>query len=278
MRRVLKAEVNALMARNKQEEPPLKTDGWMATFSDLMNLLLCFFVLLFAMSSVDTDKWQQLVASFSSNYSILQSGGEGLQEGQLIASGASQLTQIGDYYAQIGLNQDGSEDSNKDSLLEIEKKEYEESEQMGDKIEQILENKGLESEVEVQVTQTYVSINMKGALLFESASADLTADANRVLTEVAGILKNYEDNHIKIEGYTDTIPINTEKYPSNNELSYARALAVFYFLTNENGLSNENFDVSGYGERHPIASNDTAEGRAQNRRVEIKIYNSYNSK
>lgn len=266
------------MARNKQEEPPLKTDGWMATFSDLMNLLLCFFVLLFAMSSVDTDKWQQLVASFSSNYSILQSGGEGLQEGQLIASGASQLTQIGDYYAQIGLNQDGSEDSNKDSLLEIEKKEYEESEQMGDKIEQILENKGLESEVEVQVTQTYVSINMKGALLFESASADLTADANRVLTEVAGILKNYEDNHIKIEGYTDTIPINTEKYPSNNELSYARALAVFYFLTNENGLSNENFDVSGYGERHPIASNDTAEGRAQNRRVEIKIYNSYNSK
>ena len=212
------------MARNKQEEPPMKTDGWMATFSDLMNLLLCFFVLLFAMSSVDTDKWQQLVASFSSNYSILQSGGEGLQEGQLIASGASQLTQIGDYYAQIGLNQDGSEDSNRDALLELEQKEYEESEQMGEKIEQILENKGLESEIEVQVTQTYVSINMKGALLFESASADLTADANRVLTEVAGILKNYEDNRIKIEGYTDNIPINTEKYPSNNELSYARSM------------------------------------------------------
>lgn len=266
------------MARNKQEDPPAKTDGWMATFSDLMNLLLCFFVLLFAMSSVDTDKWQQLVASFSSNYSILQSGGEGLQDGQLIASGASQLTQIGEYYAQIGLNQDGSEDSNDDALIEFEKQQYAESEAMGDKIEDILESKGLGSEVEVQVTQTYVSLNMRGALLFESASSTLTDDAHRVLTEVAEILKNYEDNHIKIEGHTDNIPINTEKFPSNNELSYARSLEVFYFLTRDNGLDGRNIENSGYGERQPIASNDTAEGRAQNRRVEIKIFNSFNSK
>ncbi len=265
------------MARNKQEDPPMKTDGWMATFSDLMNLLLCFFVLLFAMSSVDTDKWQQLVASFSSNYNILQGGGEGVEEGKLIASGASSLLELSEYYSSLGIGQDGEEDNVQDALLQLEQEQMEESQKMGDIIEQILENKGLESEVEVKVTQSYVSLNMKGALLFESASAELTADADRILTEVVGILKNYEDNLIKIEGYTDNVPINTEKYPSNNELSIARALEVFYFLTDGHGLSNENVEFSGYGERHPIASNDTAEGRAQNRRVEIKIYNSYNS-
>lgn len=265
------------MARNKQEDPPAKTDGWMATFSDLMNLLLCFFVLLFAMSSVDTDKWQQLVASFSSTYSILNGGGEGLDDGQLIASGASQLTQLSEYYASLSQNQEGSENSVNDALIQLEQKQYEESEKMGEIIEDMLEKKGLETEVEVQVTQSYVSLNMKGALLFEPASSELTGEANKVLTEVAGILKNYEKNLIKIEGYTDNVPIHTEKYPSNNELSIARSLAVFYFLTEGNGLSGDNLEFSGYGERRPIASNDTAEGRAQNRRVEIKIYNSYNS-
>lgn len=265
------------MARNKQEDPPMKTDGWMATFSDLMNLLLCFFVLLFAMSSVDQEKWQQLVASFASNFNVLNSGGEGIDNGKLIASGASQLTELSSYYASQGLNQEGSENSIDNALIQLEQEQLKESEEMGEIIDQILENKGLETEVEVQVTQSYVSLNMKGALLFESASDELTDDAHRILTEVAEILKLYEDNLIRIEGHTDNVPINTERFPSNNELSIARSMSVFYFLTNDRGLDDTNVEFSGFGERRPIASNDTAEGRAQNRRVEIKIYNSYNS-
>ena len=86
------------MARKKGNEESIKTDGWMSTFSDLMNLLLCFFVVLFAMSTVDADKWQELVASFSSKYNVIEGKGSGIGEGKLIASGTSQLTDISNYY------------------------------------------------------------------------------------------------------------------------------------------------------------------------------------
>ena len=82
------------MARKKNEDPPIKTDGWMNTFSDLMNLLLCFFVMLFSMSTIDAEKFQEVIASFSSSYSVLDGGSTGIDDGMLIASGASQLTQL----------------------------------------------------------------------------------------------------------------------------------------------------------------------------------------
>ncbi len=265
------------MAR-KQEDAPAKTDGWMATFSDLMNLLLCFFVLLFAMSTVDAEKWQQLVASFSSSHSILnETGGVGLDDGNMIASGATQLAELNSYYTSLGIKEDYNEENINNALVELEKNEMQESEQMGELIEQMLENKGLETEIEVQVTQHYVCLNMKGSLLFELGSATLTDEAKKVLAQASEVLAYYKDSLIEIEGHTDNIPINAGIFTSNNVLSFYRAHAVYEFLVNECGLSPE-MKHSGRGEFVPVASNATAEGRAQNRRVEIKIYNSYSSK
>lgn len=268
------------MARKKSEDQPMKTDGWMATFSDLMNLLMCFFVLLFAMSSVDTDKWQQLVASFSSSYDLLQNnGGSGLSDsGMLIASGASQLAELSEYYSNVKNNQNGSNSDLQDAIDKISKEEIKESQNMGEKIEDIINQKGLEDQVEVQVSEHYVCLNMKGALLFNSASADLTPEAVSVLSQVGDILKDYEDNLIEIEGHTDTIPINSGIFTSNDVLSDYRALAVFNYLVNDKGISPKKLKHAGRGEYDPVASNDTAEGRAQNRRVEIKIYNSFSSR
>lgn len=266
------------MARKKSEDAPIKTDAWMATFSDLMNLLLCFFVLLFASSTVDAEKFQLIIASFSSNYNVLDSGGEGIDDGRLIASGASQLVELNEYYASIGLSENGEEPEQiKDALDILEQMQMQESEQMGEYIQDKIDDKGLSDAVEVQVTQHYVCLNMKGALMFASASAELTDEARTVLTEVSDILKHYESNLIEIEGHTDNIPINSGIFTSNNVLSDYRALAVFDFLVDENGVSPEKLKHSGRGEYVPVASNDTAEGRAQNRRVEIKIYNSYSS-
>ncbi len=266
------------MARKKGDDAPMKTDGWMTTFSDLMNLLLCFFVLLFAMSTIDTEKWQKLVASFSSSYDVFDSGGSGVDDGMLIASGASQLTELSEYYSSVGLNQEGSQNEVEDALIKLQEAQIKESEQMGDIIEQMLENRGLESDVEVQVTQHYVCLNMKGALLFNSASATLTSDATNVLSEVGNILKLYQDNLIEIEGHTDNVPmLNDPIFTNNNVLSAYRAMAVFDYLVNKCGVSPDNLKCAGRGEYDPVATNDTAEGRAQNRRVEIKIYNSYSS-
>lgn len=266
------------LAKKREEDPPVKTDAWMGTFSDLMNLLLCFFVLLFAMSSIDTEKWQQVAASFSSSYSVLDGGSTGIDDGQLIASGASQLTELGEYYASLGEDEEGEKDEGIGGALDLIGQEgMKESENMGEIIEDILDNTGTSDAVEVKVTQHYVCINMKGALLFSSASADLTVEAEQVLDEVSKVLKLYEDHLIEIEGHTDNIPINHKLYTSNDLLSDYRALAVFNYLVHEKGVSPNKLKHSGRGEYSPIASNDTAEGRAQNRRVEIKIYNSYSN-
>lgn len=266
------------MSRKKQEDKPMKTDGWMNTFADLMNLLLCFFVMLFAMSDINAEKFQQIVASFSSSFSILDGGSEGLEDGMLIASGASQLNELSEYYSSMGENKDGDEETELENAMGVlDKAELEESEEMGEDINDMIDEAGRNDAIEVQVTQHYVCLNMKGALLFASASADLTDEAKSLLDDVAVILKKYEDHLIEIEGHTDNIPINHEIFTSNNVLSDYRALAVFEHLVDE-GINPVNLKHSGRGEYAPIATNDTAEGRAQNRRVEIKIYNSFSSK
>ncbi len=265
------------MAR-KKEKKEIKTDGWMSTFSDLMNLLLCFFVLLFSMSSIDAEKFAEVIASFASSYNVIEGGSTGLEEGMLIASGASQLTQLAEYYSSMGLNKDGEKSEDiKDAADVIAEEEYRQSEQIGEVVQRLLDEAGMSSSVEVQVTQHYVCLNMKGALLFETGSAELTAEAEKVLTVVGNILILYDDNLIEIEGHTDNVPIYDDLYYSNDVLSDYRALRVFEFLINTAHLNPSNVKHSGRGEYDPIAPNDTAEGRAQNRRVEIKIYNDYSS-
>ena len=89
------------MAKKKQEEAPKGTPAWMATFSDLMNLLLCFFVLLFSMSTVEEEKFQEVIASMQSSFSILPSGGSSIGEGQMISSGVSQLEMFDTYFNSV---------------------------------------------------------------------------------------------------------------------------------------------------------------------------------
>ena len=196
----------------KKDEAPVKTDGWKDTFSDLMNLLLCFFVLLFASSTVDAEKFQKIAQSMSEN------------------------------------------------------------------IERELAADKISSSVEVQTTTHYVQLTLKGSLLFDSARADLKPEAKELLRQVAQILAQYQDNTIQILGHTDNVPIIGDPlFTSNAVLSTYRALSVYEYLVNDCGLSPNNLMHSGFGEYKPIADNSTAEGRAQNRRVEIRIYNSYSS-
>ena len=127
----------------------------------------------------------------------------------LIASGASQLNELSEYYSSMGKKEEDGDKTEIDKAEEIlEQAGIAESEQIGDKIQNMIDKAGQTDNIEVQVTQHYVCLNMKGALLFESASATLTNDAVTVLEQVARILKLYEDNLIEIEGHTDNIPVS----------------------------------------------------------------------
>ena len=265
------------MARRK-EDPPKGSPAWMNTFADLMNLLLCFFVMLFSMSSVNEEKFEKVIASFQSTFSILPGGGASIGEGELISSGISQLENFDSYYnQQLSSQSDGQAEEEKDITEAYEQQELEESEDMAQQLENALSQYGIQDDVEVDFNAEYVTLNMNGALLFDSASAELRDEAYPLVNKLGKILVTYDNNIIEVEGHTDNVPIHSSKYEDNNVLSMYRALAVANYLRDTTTLDPAYIKSSGRGEYVPIADNATPEGRARNRRVEIKIYNSYNS-
>lgn len=275
------------MAKKKQEEPKPGAPAWMATFSDLMNLLLCFFVLLFSMSSIDETKFEELVASLSASFGVLEGGSADVMEGTLISSGVADLNELDDYYETLGINESGDPavminelpQGAKDELIEmLEDSKYEEmldaSEEMAENIEEAVESKEIGEQLEIDFTAQYVQITLNGALLFDSAVAQVRNDAIPLISKVGDILENYSSNMIEITGHTDNVPlIGDPKYDDNWDLSSARAKSVMVYLVENKGLDVTKMKAAGRGEYEPIADNSTEEGRAQNRRVEIKIYN-----
>ena len=250
----------------------------MNTFADLMNLLLCFFVMLFSISSVNEEKFEKVIASFQSTFSILPGGGASIGEGELISSGISQLENFDSYYnQQLSSQSDGQTEEEKDITEAYEQQELEESEDMAQQLENALSQYGIQDDVEVDFNAEYVTLNMNGALLFDSASAELRDEAYPLVNKLGKILVTYDNNIIEVEGHTDNVPIHSSKYEDNNVLSMYRALAVANYLRDTTTLDPAYIKSSGRGEYVPIADNATPEGRARNRRVEIKIYNSYNS-
>ena len=131
----------------------------------------------------------------------------------------------------------------------------------------------MSDQIEVSFTAQYVLLSLKGALLFDSGKDELRDASEMVMLKVGVILERYAQSTIEIEGHTDNIPISTSRFANNNELSSARALAVFDYLMENTSLDPVQIKHSGRGEYVPVADNSTEEGRAKNRRVEIKIYN-----
>ncbi len=263
------------MAKRRKEEMQAPSKEWMNTFADLMNLLLCFFVLLFSMSTVDAQKFEMIAASFADTFSIFSAGSTAIGDGRLISNGVSQLNELDNYINSTGKAAENDEMSERlDEMQKIlEEEKLAESEQLAEKIQEALNENQLQDEVEVDFTSQYVQLTLKGAILFDSGSAVLKEEAMPTVEKVAVILERYIQNIIEIEGHTDNVPIHTSRFANNNELSSARGLAMFDYLVENTSLQPAQIKHSGRGEYVPIADNSTPEGRAKNRRIEIRIYN-----
>lgn len=161
---------------------------------------------------------------------------------------------------------------------QYEQQQLAESEKMADEIQQELDNSQLSGKVDVDFNAEYVKLNLNGSILFASGKADLVKQAVPIVNKLGKILEKYNKNVIEIEGHTDNVPIRySAKYENNEVLSVYRALAVTDQLRKNKNLNPKYIKFAGRGDYIPVADNSTAEGRAQNRRVEIKIYNSFNS-
>ena len=292
------------MAKKKPEEVKKGLDEWMGTFSDMMTLLMCFFVMLFAMSNVDEAKFDEVSQSFQQNFSIFKGGAKAIGDGVLVSNGVSQLNMLDEYINSTGKvadsdtqntelkeNAQGEMDSKMQELAEelgaskeeikelqesiqnLENEKLKLSEELAERIEESLTENFLSDQVDVSFDANCVVLTFNGAFLFDSGKADLKTEALPMLNKIGKILSKYADDNIEIEGHTDSVPLNGGRYENNDVLSSYRALAVFDYLKDNASIDPSIMKHSGRGEYEPIADNSTPEGRAKNRRVEIKIYN-----
>jgi chemotaxis protein MotB len=226
----------------KCPECPKGLPAWLATFGDLMSLLLCFFVLLLSFSTMKQDDFNKAVGSLQGALGVLQA--------QPLMTAPIKL--------EIPITKGDIKNERttlKDAKAEIEKE---------------VKAEGQQENVEIIESDEGITIRIKDNALYPSGKADIKADFLPLLNKIGGVLARMP-NAVEIEGHTDNLPIESDEFPNNHWLSSGRALGVLDVFRNEVGIAPERLAAIGYGEFKPLLENDTEEGRGQNRRVEIKI-------
>lgn len=227
------------MSRRKRRSGPLAPDSgsWLTTYSDLVTLLMCFFVLLFAFSTVDASKFRQVAVSLQTALRGVLDGGVSL----------GPVDVLDEYELEEHLMEE--------AFLEVDA---------------YIEEAGLKGAVVAIYEERGLVVRFLDTVLFARAKADLRTDASDILDKVAQVLEKVP-NQVAVEGHTDSLPIQTWEFPSNWWLATARANRVVeYFITKHNIIPGR-LSAVGYGEYRPLVPNDSETNRAQNRRVEILI-------
>ncbi len=228
---------------NNDNEPG--SPAWMTTFGDMMTLLLVFFVLLYSFSSMDVEKFRGFISALQSQLGVLD-GGQTITPNPNIDAGT-----LGEDYAQAPQN----------------------IQQIMRELDNYIESNGLGERVNVENKRKGLVISLTGEILYELGRAEIREQGREILAIISDILKDIP-NDIMIEGHTDDLPIRTDEFPSNWELSTARAVNVIKFLIEERDFDPARLSAAGYSEYRPVADNDSSESRAENRRVEVVVLNS----
>lgn len=245
------------LKRKKKHEEHVD-EAWLLPYADILTLLLALFIVLFASSQVDSQKFNAIAESFNSE---LQGGTGVLDEQAAVESFDTSPT--------AKLSEDPPSGKSPEEILAA--KDQQELQDFQTKIEAYIDEKGLSPRLQTEMTVKGLMITIKEGVLFESGSADMRSGSEAIANEISDLLISDPPRMIFIEGHTDNIPAGTKDFPTNWELSSARAVNFMRILLENNELDPQKFSASGYSEYHPIAANDTAEGRAENRRVEVLI-------
>lgn len=204
---------------------------WLLTYADLITLLMAFFIVMYAMSSVDVGKYRALASSL---------------RGALAGNAFFELP------------------------LQGIQEQPQPLENLGQEMAGALAEMGLEGQAAVFRTERGIVISLYGAVLFDLGKAEIRPEATPVLDQVAAALSRVP-NYVSVEGSTDDLPINTSMFPTNWELSVRRASTVVRYFIDRHGLDPRRFLAVGYGEYQPMFPNDSEANRARNRRVDIVV-------
>lgn len=238
--------------KKKPHEEHVNHERYMVTYADLITLLLAFFIILFAMSDENPHKFEQVAQSLSAGFN---KGSESIINTDLATNPE--------------LKRQQTNEQNVKMMASV--KEQNELRELKKRIDQKVSEMGLEKQITTTLGKQGLMISLTDKVLFNSGSAELKNENSEIIKVVGSIISEVQ-NPVQVSGYTDNVPINTGDFPSNWELSGQRSMTVLkYMIDNNKGLNPERIYAAGFGEYHPIANNDTEEGREKNRRVEILV-------
>ncbi|HHL45113.1 MAG TPA: flagellar motor protein MotD [Gammaproteobacteria bacterium] len=234
------------MSRKKRTEEHENHERWLVSYADFITLLFAFFVVMYSVSQVNEGKYKVLSGSLEAAFRTEPKSMAPIQVGQ---PGTTAGTEA------VAVLKPAGESAIQTMARDIEA-------QIKPLVEQGL--------ITLRQTDDWLEIEINNRILFPSGSTKLVSDAKVLLSLLGGVLGKFSAP-VQVEGYTDNVPINTPVFPSNWELSAARAATVAHLLS-QHGIDPELLAAIGYGENRPITSNDTPDGRSQNRRVVLKIF------
>ena len=242
--------------KKKAHEKEPNLERWLVSYADFITLLFAVFVMLYAMSIVDQKKMEEVQASIQSSFAGPQTLTPALKV-------------IGN--KDFGLIPEAVEapvvppQPQDEAAAAAEAQEFS---QIKQEIEGNLQDYGAKNEVQLTVNERGLVISLKEAGFFPSGTAKVQPAALPLLDKIATSISHYA-NTLRIEGHTDNVPVNSPAFPSNWELSTARANSIVHYLIEKHGFKGSKLSVTGYAEYRPIADNATEEGRKLNRRVDI---------
>lgn len=267
------------MVRRRREEIHVNHERWLISYADFITLLFAFFVVMYSISQVSDSKYRVLSDTFNEafNQPINTQASAEQQTNPVQSKDVIVPADMGKTAVEsVAHDEQTSTISDHSTNTVFPVPEQEEPVKTSDELTQISD---LVTEkftqlindqmIQVSSNELWLQIELKDSILFSSGSADTSEQAQKIFDEIASILKNYS-NPVQVEGFTDNIPIKSVKYPTNWELSTARASAIVKYLASR-GVAPERLSAVGYGEYQPVTTNDTDQGRAQNRRVAIMI-------
>jgi chemotaxis protein MotB len=233
------------MKKRKHNEEHENAERWLLTYADLITLLLAFFIMMYVFSKKDAQKYDEV----ASHLKTIFSGGTGL-------AGKGSVTAA----SPIDMPSKGASSGEIKRQLESELMDSNRNKPGGENIAVLSDERG-------------VVIRVLDKAFFDEGKAELKDGAKGALDKIVPIIKGI-DNHVRIEGHTDNVPINTTEFKSNWELSVRRATEVVRYFVEKRGLSPEKVSATGYAEYRPIVQNNSPKNKSLNRRIEIIVVKS----
>jgi len=253
--------------RKKKPESHPNHERWLVSYADFITLLFAVFVTLFAMSQTDKRKVEEVIASLRESFGYAKSS----PANKVNVMDTTDLQAVPSLKPEP-MNRGPMQPSmpfNKSSRLQYRADEKD-FKKVKSSLEAYLVKNGMQDKVSLELTRRGLVVSLKEAGFFDSGSAEIKVSSYPLLAKIAESLADYS-NEIRVEGHTDNVPISTRAFPSNWELSTARATNIVRHLVNYYRFDAGKLSATGYAEFRAVADNATAEGRSKNRRVDLVV-------